>query len=159
MKKFALLALLVLVICSGCVTMSASERKLWHEIKGLGLPMKSECYKSPTAAAFLSLLPGVSNFYLAAGSDDGYWSEGSPYGANLVVAALATFFYPFSIVWAIPQTILDACTINKMQTIRFYHYDPQGRAVLENARAATEALRRGPLEPGTTRSRIPPADH
>lgn len=149
MKKAVLSVLLVLVfvVCSGCVTMSASERKMWHGIKGLGLPMKSEYYKSPTAAAFLSLLPGVGNFYLAAGSDDGYWSEGSPYGTNLIIAALATFFYPFSIVWAVPQTIIDACTINKMQTINFYHHNPDGRAMLEHARAAAKQKAKQALAP------------
>ena len=151
MRKMLLLTmlLLVFVVCSGCVTMSASERKMWHEIKGLGLPMQTEHYKSPTAAAFLSLLPGVGNFYLAAGSDDGYWSDGSPYGTNLILAALFSLAsFPVQFIWAIPQGILDACTINKMQTINFYHHDPEGRIMLEQARAAAKQKVKQALAPG-----------
>lgn len=140
MRKMILLTMLfVFVICSGCVTMSVSERKMWHEIEGLGLPMKAEYSKSPTLTAFISLVPSVGNFYLAAGSDDGYWSDGSPFGSNHIVAALfslATF--PFQFVWSIPQGILDAGTINKMQTINYYHNNPDGRVMLEQARAAVK---------------------
>jgi hypothetical protein len=78
---------------------------------------------SPAEAALLNLLPGVGNFYLAAGNggDSSHYTYGT---LNLLT-------WPLSILWGIPEAAIDANTINKREMLYYYNFDPHGKKELE----------------------------
>jgi hypothetical protein len=45
--------------------------------------------------------------------------------------ALNLILWPLSILWGVPEGAIDANSINKIETIHYYYYDPMGRAELE----------------------------
>lgn len=121
------LCALLLAVFSGCVTMSRADMNDLREIRELGLPMCPEgVSKDLGLAACLSLTGIGGNIYLAIGSDQpAQWAYGF---INLL-------FWPLSVTWALPQSMIDAHTINKLDTLYYYRFDPKGKAALEEARA------------------------
>jgi hypothetical protein len=113
---------IAILVSYGCVNMSRGDRESYREIQGLGLDTDVGRIKSPLTAALLNLLPGIGNFYLAGGTDQ---------GSQWVYGILNLLFWPLSVVWAVPEAAIDAETINKLETIYYYRYDPQGKTQYE----------------------------
>lgn len=110
---------------SACNTLSHSEESQVRELKGYGLRQEEE-RKSPGVAGALNLLPGFGNFYLASGTDEsGQWLYGF---LNLLT-------WPVSILWGVPEAVVDAGNINKREMVYYYSYDPAGKAALAKAKA------------------------
>ncbi len=97
---------MIFALCSGCISMQREEVDAYYELKSVGVPTK--IVKSPAAAGFLNLLPGFGSFYLAQGTDQR--SQWYMFGVNFLL-------WPVSITWGIPQAIIDANTINKLETV------------------------------------------
>lgn len=116
--------LLVVLCCvaalQGCASMASYEKvkymQLKHELDYAGLPIQEE--KEPVLAGVLNLLPGFGNAYL---------EQWGPFVANLL-------FWPISPIWAVPQAVIDANTINKKETLYFYEFGP-GKDRLAAAKA------------------------
>lgn len=126
MNKAAMLVL-ASTLTTGCVSLSPSDASKLNELRSVGISEEAVTKKSPGAAGALNLLPGVGNFYLASGTREGsQWTYGF----------LNLLFWPLSVVWAIPQATIDAQTINKMETVYFYTYDPEGKKQLEARKAS-----------------------
>lgn len=126
MKKIAIFTLAA-SITSGCVSLSPSDASKLNELRSVGISEEAVTKKSPAAAGALNLLPGVGNFYLATGTREGsQWTYGF----------LNLLFWPLSIVWAIPQAAVDAQTINKMETVYYYTYNPDGKRQFEARKAS-----------------------
>jgi hypothetical protein len=124
---YAGLCALLLAVFSGCVTMSRTDANELREIRELGLPMHPEgASKDLDLAAFLSLTGFGGNIYLAIGSDQ---------AAQWAYGFINFLFWPFSVAWAFPQAIIDAHTMNKLETLYYYRFDPRGKAALDEARA------------------------
>lgn len=115
--------LVVVTLLQGCASMGHYEKVRYRELKReldvAGLPVMEE--KDPILAGALNLLPGIGNAYL---------EQWGPFVANLL-------FWPISAVWAVPQAVIDANTINKKETIYFYEYGP-GKSRLAATKTATE---------------------
>lgn len=102
--------LLLAVALAGCASMSQWEKS---EYKNLEFKLKSAGYepikeKDPAMAGILNVLPGIGNLYL---------EQYGVFVANLL-------FWPFSVVWGVPQAVIDANTINKKATLSYYLYGP-----------------------------------
>jgi hypothetical protein len=98
--------------------MSGYEKIQYEELKlrlqKTGLPEVEE--KEPVLAGVLNILPGFGNAYL---------EQWGPFVGNLL-------FWPLSIVWAVPQAVIDSNIINKKQTLLHYTHGP-GKEDLEKA--------------------------
>ena len=115
------LGLACLLFVTGCTTMSRSDKERYRELQAMGLGSGNREIKSPATAGALNLLPGIGNFYLAVGTEE---SEQWLFGAlNLLT-------WPISPIWAIPEGVLDAGTINKKEVVYYYTYDPNGQREL-----------------------------
>jgi hypothetical protein len=124
----------VLIVIAGALTACGCVSLTYHEKQNLALlrhngvtvdrPVGAfESPNSPLVAGLLNLLPGFGNFYLALGK--GSDSVQGVYGlANL-------WFWPFSIVWAAPQGVIDAERLNEREMLQYYRYDARGRKALE----------------------------
>ena len=67
-------------------------------------------------------MPGIGNFYLASGNAG--QSEHYLYGTlNLLT-------WPISILWGVPEGVVDANRINERELIYFYNFDENGRIAL-----------------------------
>ena len=119
MKKIVVV-LLTLFLFS-CTTLSTLEKTKIAELESKGIRVPHEEIKSPGAAGALNILPGIGNFYLAAGTNE---SEQWLYGfLNLLL-------WPASILWGVPEAAIDASNINKKNTVYYYSYG-QGAKELE----------------------------
>ena len=122
-----LVLILLCGVCGGCVSLSRTEREQFREIRELGLPTDAERVKSPILAGVLNVLPGIGNFYLAAGTDE---------SAQWVFGMLNLVTWPFSVLWGVPEAAIDAGTINKKETVSYYRFNPRGKAALDGARSS-----------------------
>jgi hypothetical protein len=123
MKKITLgLTLLSLLLITGCSSLDPAEQQQVMRLKNLGIEEDSLGTKSPAAAGALNLLPGGGNFYLG---------QTGPAIGNLL-------FWPLSVVWGVPQAIMDAKTINTKQTVAYYNYNPQGKKEIARREGVTE---------------------
>jgi len=96
-----------------------------RELESYGISPTQEKVKHPGVAGALNVLPGFGNFYLAAGTEE---SEQWLYGfVNL-------FVWPWSVIWGVPEGVIDAININKRETNYYYTFDPQGKAELAKLR-------------------------
>ena len=94
--------------------MDPAERQLTENEKKLAAQKEITEVKSPTLAAGLSLLPGVGTLYLA--SDKGKSSKVKDH--NLGTLAMVNYLtWPASILWAVPQSYIDAQRINIKETL------------------------------------------
>ncbi len=125
MKKISVL--LVTFLCS-CTYLTKSEQDQLHLLKSYGITVDRpignyEKPAKPAAAGLLNLLPGFGNFYLASGNgaEGGHWLYGA---GNLLL-------WPISILWGVPEAVIDADNINKRELIYYYQYNPQGKLELQ----------------------------
>ena len=113
-----ILVLVSALYISGCTTLSRTENATLQELKSYGVSETEVAVKHPAAAGALNILPGVGNFYLAAGTGEStQWTYGF---INLL-------FWPLSPIWAVPQGAIDATTINKKETVNYYTFDRIGK--------------------------------
>lgn len=117
MKIYSGFYILICLFISGCVNLTAAERHKLYGLKSRGITIdhpqsEFENPAHPAAAGALQILPGGGNFYLAAGNggDSGQY----------VFGFLNLISWPFSIIWGIPQAVIDAQTINKRELVMFY---------------------------------------
>ena len=123
---FKLNAVLLLVLMlSGCMSLTQSEKNAVYELKSYGVNTCDVKVKDPAVAAWLNLLPGVGHFYLASGSE-----EKQLWG----MAFFNLFTYPLSWFWGIPGAYSDAGVLNKKEQVRFYQYDSTGQEQLKALR-------------------------
>lgn len=119
MKKFLWLFLFL----TACVSLSDSERATLYELEQYGAPVPVKTVANPTTAAFLNLLPGIGNFYLACGE-----------GGHLIqypIGLVNLLTWPISPIWAFPQAYIDAKTLNKKEAVLYYRQTPEGQAELK----------------------------
>jgi hypothetical protein len=115
---------------TGCVSVSSHQQDILDQVKAAGLKEDKIQVKSPALAATLNILPGFGNVYLAAGTDE------TP---QWLFGALNLFFWPFSVVTAIPEGAIDAGTMNRKATADYYELDPQGIGELAGAKEGLES--------------------
>jgi hypothetical protein len=119
------IGLLMLSLClTGCISLSRSDKDDLRTIKEAGLGTTDESVKSVPLAGALNVLPGFGNFYLAFGTEESeMW----------LVGFMNLLFWPISIVWGIPEAVIDAGNINKRETIYHYMKTEEGRRILQEA--------------------------
>jgi len=119
MKK--LTCIIAILLLTGCATLSRSDRATLNELRSYGIPQAEVQLKHPALAGALNILPGFGNFYLAIGTTESdQWLFGF---LNLLT-------WPFSVIWGVPQAVIDANTINKKETVYYYSYDQTGKKEL-----------------------------
>jgi hypothetical protein len=97
-----------LMLSQGCASMNYDETKQYSELEAAGV--ECEDVVSPVTAGVLNVLPGFGDIYLASGD---YGNGGPSWGAF----ALDFLLWTPSVVWAIPQAVTTANTINKKACI------------------------------------------
>jgi len=131
-KRYVVVACLAIaLLCSGCISLSRSDKENLRVIKDAGLGVTDEQVKSVATAGALNILPGFGNFYLAIGTDE---SE------QWIVGFMNLLFWPVSVVWGIPEAAIDANTLNKRETAYYYTKTEKGRSELEAAIAKQKAM-------------------
>lgn len=136
MKRFLQIsAVAVVLIATGCVSLSLKERQQLGRLAEHGYDISSppagfEAPLNVWTVAGLNALPGVGNFYLA--------SNGGG-GLQWVLGTVNLLLWPISPCWAVAEGGLDALTLNK-------------RALLEFCR---ERAQRGEKLPAGTTARTP----
>ncbi len=128
MKKIVAFLSLILFV-SACTSLTYQERQTLRSLKANGISVEYpagnwERSASPGAAGFLNILPGVGNFYLAAGNG----GDSSQY----LYGFLNLLTWPISVVWGVPEGVIDANRINERELVYFYTYDEQGRLALQD---------------------------
>lgn len=118
MKK--LLSLLLVLFLSGCCSLTHHEQKQLRELRSQGITVEHsqsdwKAPANPLAAGLWGVLPGGGNFYLAGG-------EGGD-SSQYLYGFLNLLTWPISILWEIPQSVIDAGTINKRELIYYYTYE------------------------------------
>ena len=126
--------LMLVVMLSGCVSLTQSEKNAVYELKSYGVTTSEVKVKDPAVAAWLNLLPGVGHFYLASGSE-----ENELWG----MAFFNLFTYPLSWFWGIPGAYSDAVVLNKKEQVRFYQYTPVGQEQFKLLRAQYRTTKLG----------------
>lgn len=118
------MALSMLILNASCTHLAHQEQAQWNELKSLGIRDNSIVVANPALAGGLNILPGIGNFYLASGNggESMHWLYGA---INLVT-------WPISILWGIPEAIIDSNTINKRELIYYYYFDQKGKEELKN---------------------------
>lgn len=124
--------LLGVVFTTGCVSMSRTDQGFYREIQAAGMDAHAGDTKDPAAAACLNILPGIGNFYLASGTDQ---------GPQVLYGVLNLLTWPLSILWGVPEAAIDAQTINKLETVHYYRFDPLGKKIYAAALEPTEPPR------------------
>ncbi len=119
-------AVLVLVVMfSGCMSLTQSEKNAVYELKSYGVNTCSVKIKDPAVAAWLNVLPGVGYFYLVSETEEKQlWYMG----------VLGVLTYPLSIAWGVPGAHSDAGVLNKKDQVRYYQYSPDGQEQLKALR-------------------------
>ena len=127
MNKLITLSAAAAILLTGCTSLSHQERITIRnlEAEGISVDKPAGNWQKPAkagAAGALNLLPGVGNFYLAAGNAGD--SDQYLYGfLNLLT-------WPISILWGIPEAAIDAGAINQRELVYFYTYDEAGQLAL-----------------------------
>ena len=105
-----------LLIFSSCVSVSEHQQNVARDINIKEI-------KSPALAATLSILPGVGNLYLADVKNNPSKQRQHSLGLTAVGNWLT---WPVSILWAVPQSYVDAQRINVIESV-YLHENPQGK--------------------------------
>ena len=129
MKK--IISLFCVVLC-GCVSLSSTEKMVLRELKEYGIKENTDTVANPVVAGVLNVLPGIGNFYLGMG-------EGAETG-QCAIGVLNFLLWPVSVLWGVPQAIIDANTINKKETVYYYMFSPYGKKELQRLRDEAETL-------------------
>lgn len=129
MKKYVIIALLALNLAA-CTTLSRQEQLQLQQLKGQGVSIDKPVGSwdkpaSPATAGLLNVLPGVGNFYLAMGN-----AGESP---HYLYGFLNLLCWPFSIVWGVPEAVIDADIINQRDLLYYYQYDAHGVKELQES--------------------------
>lgn len=117
MKKYYIV-FCIAVLC-GCTHLTHQEQTDLYQLKSQGITVDKggnfDRPANPALAGGLNILPGFGNFYLAAGNggDSSHWLYGA---LNLIT-------WPVSILWGIPEAVIDANRINERELIYHYKYD------------------------------------
>ncbi|MBP5786907.1 MAG: hypothetical protein J6Y19_03715 [Kiritimatiellae bacterium] len=120
----------LLALSAGCASLSPSDRADLQKLEAQGIRIDAPKgnFQSPNSkavAGVLNLLPGIGNFYLAVGR-----------GADTsqVLFGLGNFLmWPMSIVWGVPEAVIDAGTLNNREMVYHYRFNPEGRRIAEEA--------------------------
>ncbi|MBI9018313.1 MAG: hypothetical protein JEZ07_13755 [Phycisphaerae bacterium] len=123
---FLILLAVFMVINTGCVSLSPAEKIGYPILKNAGLTEEHDNNSMPALGGILNILPGVGNFYLAAAGDE------TPQIAYGVVNLL---FWPISVVWGIPEGIIDGAALNKRKVYTYFKFDPRGKKEWEAYKA------------------------
>lgn len=127
-----LLSLLIAAVATtGCAGLSRAERDRVRQLEQAGIDSTSQGNNSSWVAGVLQIVPGIGNFYLAAGTEENHqiW-----YGVlNIIPGWLV---WPIGVVWAVPQGAVDAHNINQRQTITYYFDTDEGKAALSRHRSS-----------------------
>ncbi len=122
MKKI-LLSLIGTSFLISCTHLTYREQENLAILRNNGITIDKAGYyeapNSPLAAGLLNILPGFGNFYLAMG-------EGAD-SNHYVFGFINLLLWPISPLWAVPEGVIDAQTINKREMIYFYKSDPYGK--------------------------------
>lgn len=122
MKKYFLLPLLLISI--SCTHLNKSEKEDLRELKSYGIrESDEEPVAKPGLAGALNLLPGFGNFYLASGNGGE--------SAHYLYGTLNLLTWPLSILWGIPEAVIDANTINQRELVYYYKFDKTGKMKFE----------------------------
>lgn len=128
MKK--LFMLLCLVALAGCTSLTRQEELYLQQLKHQGVTVDRPVgnFEKPASvglAGALNILPGIGNFYLGSGNaaETHHWLYGF---LNLLT-------WPISIVWGIPEAIIDADTINQREMLYYYQFNKLGKEELKEA--------------------------
>jgi hypothetical protein len=108
------------IFISACATLRPHERIAYQELepKLEKLELEPLHDKSAALAGTLNVLPGVGNAYL------GQWGM---FICNFLL-------WPASVLWGVPQAIIDTDPINKRDTLTYYKVG-LGKALLEEREA------------------------
>jgi hypothetical protein len=137
-KRYAeVLCLAVMVLLSGCISLSRGEKEDLRTIRDAGFSPSEESVKSVPAAGALNILPGFGNFYLAIGTDE---------SDQWIVGFLNLLTWPISVLWGIPEAAIDANTINKRETVYYFTKTEKGHAELQAAQARQRSLTSVPAD-------------
>ncbi len=132
MKKYLILSFLILSI--SCTHLNKSEKEDLRELKSYGIrESDEEKVANPSLAGGLNLLPGIGNFYLASGNGGE--------SAHYIYGTLNLLTWPLSILWGVPQAIIDANTINQKELVYYYKYDKSGKIKLEELKRSENKSR------------------
>jgi hypothetical protein len=105
-----------------------------RELKSYGIrESDEEKVANPSLAGGLNLLPGIGNFYLASGNGGE--------SAHYIYGTLNLLTWPLSILWGVPQAIIDANTINQKELVYYYKYDKSGKIKLEELKRSENKSR------------------
>lgn len=126
MKK-GLLVLFIAGFLSACTGLTNQEQNTLRSLKSQGITVDKpvgnwERPANPVGAGALNILPGVGNFYLAAGN--------SGEGTHYLYGFLNLLTWPISVIWGIPEASIDANRINERELIYFYTFDDAGKEAL-----------------------------
>jgi len=109
---------------TSCVTISRQDKAMIRELEMYGVNPQERKEVEPVLAGFLNLGPGLGNFYLGFSGDEPT--------QHIVGAINLLLWYP-SVVWGIPEAIVDGIRINKKATAYYYTEGP-GRFILDKLR-------------------------
>ncbi len=120
----------VAAILCGCTTLTGQERNQLQQLKSNGITVDKstgtwERPANPGMAGALNLLPGIGNFYLAAGNGGD--------STHYLYGTLNLLLWPISILWGVPEAAVDANRINERELIYYYKYDSQGKKEISQA--------------------------
>lgn len=127
---------ILIILMASCLLMSCAgikraDMELLSEIEECGYDNREHGEIEAPMAGALNVLPGIGNFYLAAKSDEDYmW----------LIGILNLVSWPYSIIWAVPEAIIDAKTINKKETIKYYRFSKEGKRKLRKCRGESEDI-------------------
>ncbi|MBR4106869.1 MAG: hypothetical protein IKK52_06170 [Alphaproteobacteria bacterium] len=134
-KHKLMTGLAIITFLCGCTTLSGQERNQLQQLKANGITVDKsvgnwEQPANPVMAGALNLLPGIGNFYLAAGNGGD--------STHYLYGTLNLLLWPISILWGVPEAAVDANRINEREMIYYYRYDIQGKKDIAKAGVVLE---------------------
>lgn len=127
--------LICMVVLSGCTTLTRHEQNQLRELQAQGVTVDRPVgtYEKPAsavAAGALNLLPGFGNFYLGIGN--------AAESSHVLYGVINLLLWPTSILWGVPEAVIDADNINKREMLYYYTYDERGKRELQQANIVLE---------------------
>lgn len=130
MKKVVLFVFCTLML-SSCTTLTRQEHMQLRELQAQGVTVDKPVgnFEKPVSgvtAGALNLLPGIGNFYLGTGN--------AAESSHVLYGVLNLLTWPLSILWGVPEAVIDADNINKREMLYYYTYDEQGKQALKKSK-------------------------